>query len=71
MMKAYAFVRTNAPRVLNYNPSIEKESVAEFDENTNILNDNANEIRGPCPSFSCYLYFLFVPTLVYRDEYPR
>ncbi|XP_035688379.1 sterol O-acyltransferase 1-like isoform X2 [Branchiostoma floridae] len=24
-----------------------------------------------CPDFSKYLYFLFAPTLVYRDEYPR
>ncbi|XP_014678013.1 PREDICTED: sterol O-acyltransferase 1-like isoform X2 [Priapulus caudatus] len=23
------------------------------------------------PDFSCYLYFLFAPTLVYRDHYPR
>lgn len=25
----------------------------------------------PCPNFSNYLYFLFAPTLVYRDNYPR
>lgn len=24
-----------------------------------------------CPGFSQYLYFLFAPTLVYRDKYPR
>ncbi|XP_061186108.1 sterol O-acyltransferase 1-like [Saccostrea echinata] len=24
-----------------------------------------------CPDFSKYLYFLFIPTLVYRDSYPR
>uniref|UniRef100_T1J8F2 O-acyltransferase n=1 Tax=Strigamia maritima TaxID=126957 RepID=T1J8F2_STRMM len=24
-----------------------------------------------CPAMSKYLYFLFVPTLIYRDEYPR
>ncbi|XP_069761956.1 sterol O-acyltransferase 2-like [Narcine bancroftii] len=23
------------------------------------------------PTFSCYLYFLFCPTLIYRDSYPR
>ncbi|XP_032871587.1 sterol O-acyltransferase 2 isoform X1 [Amblyraja radiata] len=23
------------------------------------------------PAFSCYLYFLFCPTLIYRDSYPR
>ncbi|CAH0720731.1 unnamed protein product, partial [Brenthis ino] len=25
----------------------------------------------PLPSFSHYVYFLFAPTLIYRDEYPR
>lgn len=25
----------------------------------------------PCPDFSKYLYFLFAPTLIYRDSYPR
>lgn len=25
----------------------------------------------PYPPFSHYLFYLFVPTLVYRDEYPR
>ncbi|KYQ52764.1 Sterol O-acyltransferase 1 [Trachymyrmex zeteki] len=28
-------------------------------------------LRPNCPKFSQYLYFLFAPTLVYRDEYPR
>ncbi|XP_001605991.1 sterol O-acyltransferase 1 [Nasonia vitripennis] len=27
--------------------------------------------RVVCPGFSKFLYFLFAPTLVYRDEYPR
>lgn len=27
--------------------------------------------KGVVPDFSRYLYFLFIPTLVYRDEYPR
>jgi hypothetical protein len=25
----------------------------------------------PCPAFSKFLYFLFAPTLIYRDSYPR
>jgi hypothetical protein len=29
------------------------------------------ETTTPCPPFSKYLYFLFAPTLVYRDNYPR
>ena len=27
--------------------------------------------EGKCPGFSKYLYFLFAPTLVYKDNYPR
>lgn len=28
--------------------------------------------KGICtPSFSSYLYFLFCPTLIYRETYPR
>ncbi|XP_050344800.1 sterol O-acyltransferase 2-like isoform X2 [Nymphalis io] len=33
----------------------------------NRLHDGSTKI----PSFSHYLYFLFAPTLIYRDEYPR
>ncbi|XP_056007870.1 sterol O-acyltransferase 1-like isoform X2 [Ostrea edulis] len=32
--------------------------------------DDSAEENG-CPDFSKYLYFLFIPTLVYRDSYPR
>lgn len=31
----------------------------------------ATEKNSVCPSFSHYLYFLFAPTLIYCDEYPR
>ena len=27
--------------------------------------------ESPCPDYSKYLYFLFVPTLIYKDSYPR
>jgi hypothetical protein len=27
--------------------------------------------HSPCPEFSKFLYFLFAPTLIYRDSYPR
>ncbi|XP_010864570.2 LOW QUALITY PROTEIN: sterol O-acyltransferase 2 [Esox lucius] len=37
-----------------------------------ILNHNAKEGEGPkFPKFSSYLYFLFAPTLIYRESYPR
>lgn len=54
-MKTHAFVRENFPKVLAY-----KEE------------DNKDHCRTDlCPDFSKYLYFLFAPTLVYRDSYPR
>lgn len=34
----------------------------------NTLNVKEN---SSAPDFSKYLYFLFAPTLIYRDEYPR
>jgi sterol O-acyltransferase len=30
-----------------------------------------NKRQANCPGFSKFLYFMFAPTLVYRDEYPR
>nr|XP_053650291.1 LOW QUALITY PROTEIN: sterol O-acyltransferase 1-like [Cherax quadricarinatus] len=33
--------------------------------------DEEIQVKSICPDFSHYLYFLFAPTLVYRDEYPR
>lgn len=31
----------------------------------------AQQSPGMCPNFSQHLYFLFAPTLVYRDDYPK
>uniref|UniRef100_A0A6Q2XK40 O-acyltransferase n=1 Tax=Esox lucius TaxID=8010 RepID=A0A6Q2XK40_ESOLU len=36
-----------------------------------ILNHNAKEEGPKFPKFSSYLYFLFAPTLIYRESYPR
>ena len=33
--------------------------------------DDPSMDEGKCPGFSKYLYFLFAPTLVYKDNYPR
>uniref|UniRef100_A0A182M1Y7 Sterol O-acyltransferase 2 n=1 Tax=Anopheles culicifacies TaxID=139723 RepID=A0A182M1Y7_9DIPT len=59
MMKLHAFVRSNAPKALS--------------SNNNDPGFDANYAETYCglPPFSKYVYFLFVPTLVYRDEYPR
>ena len=35
----------------------------------NVENEELNSIL--CPSFTNYLYFLFAPTLIYSDNYPR
>ncbi|XP_043941181.1 sterol O-acyltransferase 1 isoform X2 [Protopterus annectens] len=36
-----------------------------------ILASKESSVSPPVPQLSQYLYFLFVPTLVYRDTYPR
>ncbi|XP_040281724.1 sterol O-acyltransferase 2 [Bufo bufo] len=36
-----------------------------------VLQDESKEKNAKTPSLSSYLYFLFCPTLVYRDSYPR
>lgn len=56
-MKSHAFVRSNAPRAMLGKLKTEDSTVS----GGNIF----------VPSFKTYLYFLFVPTLVYRDNYPR
>lgn len=58
LMKMHSFVRTICGRVLKG-----KEK-----------SDNSDETRSAVidmPGFQKYLYFLFAPTLLYRDNYPR
>ncbi|XP_057293028.1 sterol O-acyltransferase 1-like [Hydractinia symbiolongicarpus] len=55
MMKVHAFVRVNTTKVLKF-AEIEKDD------------DDISELK--LPGFSQYLYFLFIPTLIYRDNYP-
>ncbi|XP_050080429.1 sterol O-acyltransferase 1 [Anopheles maculipalpis] len=59
LMKAHAFIRSNAPRALTSDRKHPDSKPSSPDA-----------YRG-LPSFSTYVYFLFAPTLVYRDEYPR
>uniref|UniRef100_A0A1A9ZYJ0 O-acyltransferase n=1 Tax=Glossina pallidipes TaxID=7398 RepID=A0A1A9ZYJ0_GLOPL len=56
LMKMHAFVRTNIPRVLHGKVKTD---------------DELTQYSIAFPPFNCYLYFLFAPTLVYRDFYPR
>ncbi|XP_046390291.1 sterol O-acyltransferase 1-like [Ischnura elegans] len=55
LMKSHAFIRSNVPRAL-------KSTAGDSDD----VKDHTI-----CPGFSKFLYFLFAPTLVYRDSYPR
>ena len=38
---------------------------------TKFKKDDDESTDSICPDFSHYLYFLFIPTLIYRDDYPR
>lgn len=55
LMKTHAFVRSNVPRALL--PKLKETS--------------EDKPGFYLPEFSKYLYFLFIPTLVYCDSYPR
>lgn len=66
MMKMQAFVRTNASHVL----SMKLKSDEDLAEDISDFKKSVQEYR-PLASFSTYVYFLFAPTLIYRNEYPR
>ncbi|KAJ7992824.1 hypothetical protein DPEC_G00266010 [Dallia pectoralis] len=55
MMKAYSFIRENVPKIL----TLAKDKT------------NTSPISTVIPQLSNYIYFLFAPTLIYRDSYPR
>ncbi|XP_037944906.1 sterol O-acyltransferase 1-like [Teleopsis dalmanni] len=55
LMKMHAYVRTNAARVVT----------------GKLKSEQKTQSLSNLPPFSCYLYFLFAPTLLYRDSYPR
>lgn len=80
MMKSHAFIRTNVPRVLNSKNKLkvddsEWESPSPYTptKNNKLSANGSSSVNDKrlFPSFGQYLYFLFAPTLVYRDEYPR
>ncbi|XP_055385783.1 sterol O-acyltransferase 1 [Condylostylus longicornis] len=69
MMKMHAFVRTNAVKQF-----IGKEKIEILDKENEFNRKNHDNIEWkplPLPPFKNYLYFLFAPTLIYRDSYPR
>lgn len=54
-MKNHAFVRSNIPRVL---VAIQKS-------------ESRKDGKDLVPTFQKFIYFMFAPTLIYRDQYPR
>jgi sterol O-acyltransferase len=77
VMKSYAFIRTNVPRALNRRKkqkSSEDNSSSDesaFDPTMPPSGSAKVNEKQPLPYFRQYVYFLFAPTLIYRDEYPR
>ena len=61
-MKSYSFVRENAYKVLY---------PWHKDDETGPAVWYGGQMEPKVGSFSQYLYFLFAPTLLYRDNYPR
>ncbi|PAA69573.1 hypothetical protein BOX15_Mlig000667g4 [Macrostomum lignano] len=64
MMKVHAFLWENARR--GYYSSTGSCSATASDSSSSTAS-----LTPRCPSFGRFLYFLFAPTLVYRDNYPR
>ncbi|XP_053966717.1 sterol O-acyltransferase 1 [Anastrepha ludens] len=67
LMKMHSFVRTNAARVLAGKLKVDSNS----SELEGTKNKQQSTLATRLPAFSSYLYFLFAPTLIYRDSYPR
>lgn len=63
LMKTHAFVRSNVPQAIHYGRVVRST-------NTNRLHVVVDD-DAFCPDFSKFLYFLFAPTLIYRNSYPR
>ena len=61
-MKSYSFVRENSYKVIHpWNKEDETGPAVWY----------GGQMLPNVGSFSQYLYFLFAPTLLYRDLYPR
>ncbi|CAF2073783.1 unnamed protein product [Rotaria magnacalcarata] len=68
-------VEQNAPNAILYG-KIYSQQIKVEDVEDKVNDSPKEETNGiiphtPCPEFSKFLYFLFAPTLIYRDSYPR
>ena len=61
-MKSYSFIRENAYKVLYPWDKDDRHGPALW---------YAGQMQPKVASFHQYLYFLFAPTMLYRDYYPR
>ena len=61
-MKSYSFVRENAYKVIHPWHKDDESGPAVW---------YGGQMHPNVGTFSQYLYFLFAPTLLYRDHYPR
>ena len=58
-------------------PFSDRDSALAIVKSDDLLENKSTEDHAfniphtPCPEFSKFLYFLFAPTLIYRDSYPR
>ncbi|KFD64146.1 hypothetical protein M514_23635, partial [Trichuris suis] len=59
IMKVHSFVRENYTRSVEY-----KRRRYSQDK-------NEKDIKNACPTLKNFIYFLFAPTLIYRNVYPR
>lgn len=61
-MKVHAFIRENAPKAIAY-----KKAAANYKKN----DKNSAAPVSQFPSMDKLVYYLFCPSFIYRDEYPR
>ena len=65
MMKTHAFTREIARRIFKQSLHFKNDDDSDSSSSLDFPSENA------FPGFSKYLYFVFAPTLVYRDQYPK
>ncbi|CAB4012843.1 sterol O-acyltransferase 1-like [Paramuricea clavata] len=73
-MKIHSFVREVAPRVIaadKRNKGVDKKNSDDEKTDDEGYDDDSISNNNNIPGFSQFLYFLFAPTLVYRDSYPQ
>ena len=68
LMKTHAFVRSNVPNSVKQGNIIREAKKKNKSASVEVIVPDPENL---CPDFSKFLYFLFAPTLVYRNHYPR